>query len=128
MQYFAELWKLPAPGKRDRLHPVPIPNTIHPTRSIAVQIVGGHRLEGNRMVSSSIDRRSERYGFESVDSMTAFFSKWIPETEIRDLVDQSVTAFRMRKDSSPAETHLQKIQKAEFAIVRRLVHRNPVLL
>ncbi|MDB5046994.1 MAG: hypothetical protein JWO30_65 [Fibrobacteres bacterium] len=87
-----------------------------------------HRLEGNRMVSSPVDRRSERYGFESVDSMTVFFSKWIPETEIKDLVDQSVTNFRPRKDCSEAETDLQKIQKAEFAIVRRLVHRNPTIL
>jgi hypothetical protein len=87
-----------------------------------------HRLEGNRMVSSPVDRRSERYGFESVDSMTVFFSKWIPETEIKDLVQQSVTNFRPRKDCSEAETDLQKIQKAEFAIVRRLVHRNPTIL
>ena len=59
--------------------------------------------------------------------MTVFFSKWIPETEIRNLVAQSVTGFRARKDSSPSETSLQRIQKAEFAIVRRLVFRNPPL-
>lgn len=92
-----------------------------------MRMVGMQRLEGNCMVSSPIDRRSERYGFESVDSMTVFFSKWIPPTEIQDLVEQSVTSFRARKDSSEAETRLQKIQKAEFAIVRRLVRRNPSL-
>jgi hypothetical protein len=84
-----------------------------------------HRLEGYGMVSSPTDRRSEHYGFESVDSMTVFFSKWIPETEIHDLVQHAETHFRPRKEASPAETRLQKIQKAEFAIVRRLVHRNP---
>ena len=77
------------------------------------------------MVSSPADRRNERYGFESVDSMAIFFSKWIPETEIQDLVERSVSSFQPRKDSSEAETRLQKIQKAEFAIVRRLVQRNP---
>ncbi len=87
-----------------------------------------HRLEGNRMVSAPIDRRSQRYGFESVDSMTEFFSKWIPETEIDDLIRNAENNFRPRKDSSDVETHLQKIQKAEFAIVRRLVHRNPAIL
>lgn len=77
------------------------------------------------MVSSPPDRRSERYGFESVDSMTVFFSKWIPETEIHNLVQQAESHFRPRKEASPAETRLQKIQKAEFAIVRRLVRSNP---
>lgn len=79
------------------------------------------------MVSSPADRRSQKYGFESVDSMTVFFSKWIPETEIQGLVQEAETHFRPRKDSSEQETRLQKIQKAEFAIVRRLVHRNPPL-
>ena len=79
------------------------------------------------MVSSPADRRSQKYGFDSVDSMTVFFSRWIPETEIHDLVHDAETHFRPRKDSSEQETQLQKIQKAEFAIVRRLVHRNPPL-
>jgi hypothetical protein len=79
------------------------------------------------MVSSLSDRRSQKYGFDSVDSMTVFFSKWIPEREIQDLVDEAETHFRPRRDSSEMETHLQRIQKAEFAIVRRLVHRNPSL-
>lgn len=80
------------------------------------------------MVSSPSDRRSQRYGFESVDTMTEFFSKWIPETEIEDLIRNAENNFQSRKDSSDQETHLQKIQKAEFAIVRRLVHRNPAIL
>ncbi len=79
------------------------------------------------MVSSPTDRRSQKYGFESVDSMTVFFRKWIPENEITDLVSQSESNFRPRKEASDQETELQKIQKAEFAIVRRLVHRNPPL-
>lgn len=77
------------------------------------------------MVSSPADRRSEKYGFETVDSMTIFFSKWIPPQEIEVLVKQAETHFRPRAEASDQETHLQKIQKAEFAIVRRLVHRNP---
>lgn len=79
------------------------------------------------MVSSPSDRRSQKYGFESVDSMTVFFSKWIPPEEIQDLVEKAETQFRPRKDSSEQETQLQKIQKAEFAIVRRLVYKNPPL-
>jgi len=79
------------------------------------------------MVSSPPDRRSQKYGFESVDSMTVFFSKWIPPSEIQDLVEKAENQFQPRKDSSEQETRLQKIQKAEFAIVRRLVHHNPPL-
>lgn len=77
------------------------------------------------MVSSPPDRRSRKYGFESVDTMALFFSKWIPETEIRNLVRQAETQFLPRQGSSEQETRLQKIQKAEFAIVRRLVRRDP---
>jgi hypothetical protein len=79
------------------------------------------------MVSSPPDRRSQKYGFESVDSMAVFFSKWIPPAEIQDLVEKAETQFQPRKDSSEQETRLQKIQKAEFAIVRRLVYKNPPL-
>lgn len=74
---------------------------------------------------SSMERRSQRYGFDSLDTMTDFFSRWIPEEEIDDLIRETEKGFRPRKDSSVEETTLQKIQKAEFAIVRRLVNRNP---
>lgn len=57
--------------------------------------------------------------------MTVFFSRWIPETEIEVLVKQCESTFRPRLEASEDETHLQKIQKAEFAIVRKLVTRNP---
>lgn len=73
---------------------------------------------------SSMERRSQRYGFDSIDTMTDFFSRWIPEQEITDLIQETERGFRPRKDSSHEETLLQKIQKAEFAIVRRLVDRN----
>lgn len=73
---------------------------------------------------SSMERRSQRYGFESLDTMTDFFARWIPEPEIEDLVRETEKGFRPRRDCSNEETLLQKIQKAEFAIVRRLVDRN----
>lgn len=76
---------------------------------------------------SSTERRSQRYGFQSLDTMTGFFARWIPEEEISGLVEETERGFRPRKDSSDEETTLQKIQKAEFAIVRRLVNRNTLL-
>jgi hypothetical protein len=77
---------------------------------------------------SSLERRSESYGFESIDTMTLFFSRWIPQGEIKDLVTEAEGQFHPRKDSSLEETRLQKIQKAEFAIVRRLCARNVPLV
>jgi hypothetical protein len=74
---------------------------------------------------SPADRRSRRYGFDTLDTMTVFFSRWIPETEIEVVVKQSESNFRPRLEASHEETDLQKIQKAEFAIVRKLVMRNP---
>jgi hypothetical protein len=76
---------------------------------------------------SSMDRRSESYGFDSFDSMMDFFSKWIPAPEMGDMVRDAENHFRPRKDCTPAETQLQKIQKAEFAIVRLLVKKNPLI-
>jgi hypothetical protein len=76
---------------------------------------------------SSLERRSEQYGFESIDTMTNFFSRWIAPLEIGALISQSEGQFQPRKDCSAEETRLQKIQKAEFAIVRRLVERNTAL-
>lgn len=76
---------------------------------------------------SSIERRGQRYGFQSLDTMTMFFSRWIPEEEIGDVIEETEKGFRPRKDSNDEETTLQKIQKAEFAIVRRLVDRNALL-
>ncbi len=76
------------------------------------------------MTSSPTERRNQRYGFHSIDTMTVFFSRWIPEPEISGLIEETGRGFRPRKDSSDEETTLQKIQKAEFAIVRRLVNGN----
>lgn len=76
------------------------------------------------MASSPTERRNQSYGFLSLDTMTDFFSRWIPTPEISGLIEETGKGFRPRKDSSDEETELQKIQKAEFAIVRRLVTRN----
>ena len=76
---------------------------------------------------SPADRRNSKYGFETLGTMTDFFSRWISETEIQELIQQAENCFRPRLETSPAENHLQKIQKAEFAIVRKLVQRNPTI-
>jgi hypothetical protein len=76
---------------------------------------------------SALERRSRQYGFDSLGTMTDFFSRWIPEPEIADLIRETERGFRPRKNSSQEETLLQKIQKAEFAIVRRLVNRNATI-
>lgn len=76
---------------------------------------------------SVTERRSRKYGFASIGSMAIFFSKWIPEDEIRRLIEEAETDFHPRSGSSQEETRLQKIQKAEFLVVRRLVHRNPAI-
>lgn len=76
------------------------------------------------MASSSTERRTQQYGFLSVATLTDFYSRWIPEPEITGLIEETGKGFRPRAHSSDEETALQKIQKAEFAIVRRLVNRN----
>jgi hypothetical protein len=76
---------------------------------------------------SSMERRSQDYGFQTIGSMRDFFSRWIPPEELDELVQETEARFRTRKDSSEEETLLQRIQKAEFAIVRRLVDRNSAI-
>lgn len=75
-------------------------------------------------MASPTERRSRDYGFKSIDSMRLFFSRWIPSEELDELVQETESRFRPRKDVGQEETRLQRIQKAEFAIVRRLVDRH----
>ena len=65
---------------------------------------------------SSMERRSQDYGFESIDTMRDFFSRWIPHEEFDGLVHETEAHFRPRRDSSDEETQLQRLQKVEFAI------------
>lgn len=71
-----------------------------------------------------MERRSQDYGFQSLDSMAEFFSRWVPEAELSNLIEETGRGFLPRKECSDEETALQRIQKAEFAIVRRLVDRH----
>ena len=73
------------------------------------------------------ERRRDGYGFDSLESMTGFFSRWILPGEIARVVVDCEASFLPRRDSTPGETRLQRIQKAEFAIVRLLIRKNPPL-
>jgi hypothetical protein len=110
---------------------------ITKSRNIARQVSGKNLLatepsdklksSSRPIMLSSFNRRSERYGFESIDTMSIFFSRWIPPDEIELLISKAEGQFQPRKDCSAEETRLQKIQKAEFAIVKRLVDRDTPL-
>jgi hypothetical protein len=112
-------------------------NLITKSRNIARQVSGKNLLatepsdklksSSRPIMLSSFNRRSERYGFESIDTMSIFFSRWIPPDEIELLISKAEGQFQPRKDCSAEETRLQKIQKAEFAIVKRLVDRDTPL-
>ena len=61
---------------------------------------------------SSMERRSQRYGFQDLDTMTDFFSRWIPEEEISLLIQETGQDFRPRKDCSDEETERPPVAPA----------------
>ena len=66
------------------------------------------------------ERRTDRYTFTSLKGLMRYFSTWMDEEEIQEIVDGSKTGFKLRTGSSKEETNLQLIKKCEYALVRML--------
>lgn len=66
------------------------------------------------------DRRTDRYTFMSMKALIRYFSSWMEEEEIQDVIDESKPGFKLRTGSDKKETALQMIKKVEYALVRLL--------
>lgn len=66
------------------------------------------------------ERRSSRYTFTSRKVLVRYFSSWLPEEEIEEIVEKAKTDFVTRQGYSEEETRLQFLKKCEYSLVRLL--------
>jgi hypothetical protein len=66
------------------------------------------------------ERRTERYTFTSMKALMRYFSSWMDQEDIQEVIDGSKTGFTIRGGCDKQETGLQMIKKCEYALVRML--------
>jgi hypothetical protein len=71
------------------------------------------------------ERRTDRYTFTSRKALDRYFSAWVDEDEIEEVVEAARIGFIVRKGCDEALTRLQFLKKCEYALVRRIRGRAP---
>jgi hypothetical protein len=85
-------------------------NATHRAQAPATAF-GAYRLD---------ERRTDNYTFTSMKGLVRYFTTWLDEEEISEVIENSKTGFIVRKGCGPEETKLQMIKKCEYALVRIL--------
>jgi len=70
------------------------------------------------------ERRTDNYTFTNIKGLVRYFSSWLEDEEIEEVIENSKIGFKVRKGSTPEETKLQMIKKCEYALVR-ILRRGP---
>lgn len=70
------------------------------------------------------ERRTDNYTFIHFKGLIRYFSSWLDEEDIDEVIEKSKVGFKVRKGCSPEETKLQMIKKCEYALVR-ILRRGP---
>ena len=79
-----------------------------------------NRMTGEMSSYKLDERRTDRYTFTSLKALNRYFSAWLPEEEIEDLVNEAKGGFKTRNGCSDEETRLQFLKKCEYNLVRLL--------
>jgi hypothetical protein len=66
------------------------------------------------------ERRTNRYTFTSMKALQGYFSTWLAEEDIRQVVEDARIGFVVRRGASQEETRLQFLKKCEYSMVRML--------
>jgi hypothetical protein len=66
------------------------------------------------------ERRTDNYTFVSMKGLVRYFTTWLDEEEIADVIENSKAGFVVRSGCDTEETKLQMIKKCEYALVRIL--------
>ncbi|GEM_PF-1925149 len=66
------------------------------------------------------NRRTENYTFTSLKGLTRYFSSWLDEEDIEEVIESAKVGFQIRTGTANAVTKLQLIKKCEYALVRIL--------
>lgn len=66
------------------------------------------------------EHRSDEYSFQSQENLISFFSQWLDEPVISDVVGKMKKNFVKRRGSVGEEARLQYLKKCQFALMERL--------
>jgi hypothetical protein len=70
------------------------------------------------------ERRTDHYTFTNMKGLIRYFSTWLDEEDIQQVIENSKEGFIVRSGCGPEETRLQMIKKCEYALVR-ILRRGP---
>jgi len=70
------------------------------------------------------DRRTDNYTFTNLKGLIRYFSSWLEDEEIEEVIENSKQGFQIRTGCDAEETKLQMIKKCEYALVR-ILRRGP---
>ncbi len=66
------------------------------------------------------ERRTDNYTFTNMKGLIRYFSSWLDDEDIDEVIENSKVGFTVRIGCSNEETKLQMIKKCEYALVRIL--------
>ena len=70
------------------------------------------------------ERRTDNYTFTNLKGLVRYFSTWLDEEDIDEVIQSSKSGFTIRTGCDKEETKLQMIKKCEYALVR-ILRRGP---
>ena len=70
------------------------------------------------------ERRTDNYTFTNMKGLVRYFSTWLDEEDIDEVIQSSKSGFTVRAGCGKEETKLQMIKKCEYALVR-ILRRGP---
>ena len=77
-------------------------------------------LAGNFGAYQLDERRTDNYTFTNMKGLTRYFSSWLEEEDIDEVIRNSKVGFTTRTGCDNEETKLQLIKKCEYTLVRIL--------
>jgi len=66
------------------------------------------------------ERRTDNYTFTNMKGLTRYFSTWLDEEDIDEVIQNAKVGFTVRTGCDNDETKLQLLKKCEYALVRIL--------
>lgn len=66
------------------------------------------------------ERRTDTYTFTNMKGLIRYFSTWLDEEDIEDVIETAKVGFKVRAGCGSEETKLQLIKKCEYTLVRIL--------
>ena len=94
-------------------------------RPLSLDMDASSRHQSGNFGAYELDeRRTDNYTFTNLKGLIRYFSSWLEDEEIDEVIEKSKTGFTVRTGCSTEETKMQMIKKCEYALVR-ILRRGP---